>query len=100
MTSDFEKGMNLSETVEKHYLRRMTVRNLTFLLLSLNNLVLGWAIYELADGARLVNERLLWLKDNLFDITITARENDYLVHQVIDYIQTWVQPIVMDAIGG
>ena len=76
------------------------MRRITFLLLALNNLVLGWAIYELANGAELVDRRLLWLKDNLFDITITARENDYLVHQVIDYIQTWVQPIVMDAIGG
>ncbi len=76
------------------------MRRITFLLLALNNLVLGWAIYELANGAELVDRRLLWLRENYFEIAMTARENDYLVHSIIEYIQTWIQPLVMDAIGG
>ena len=74
------------------------MRTLTITLLAINNLVLGAAVVYLINANGLVDSRLDWLRDNYFDVVQLARENDYLVHSVIDYLQTFVQPLVLDSI--
>ncbi len=64
--------------------------------LAVNNVVLAWAVLALISDGELVNRRLEWLRGNYFGILQTARENDYLIHSLINFVNERIVPVIIE----